>query len=76
MTHRQIIGANIETLRKRVGMPQAILAGLVGLSQPQISKVENGTSSITAEQLFVISCLFDVPLNSFFTKPKAAKRDA
>ena len=50
-TYPSVLGAVLVHHRKAKGMPQAELAEAAGLSQPAWSRIENGGSPITIEQL-------------------------
>lgn len=53
-----IIGKNIRALRENFGITQETLAGYLNTSREQISYYENGTRSISTEQLSKLANLF------------------
>ena len=45
MNHLKLVGKNIYRLRKKQGIPQQTLSELTGLTQSNISNIENGNTS-------------------------------
>ncbi|WP_274370339.1 helix-turn-helix domain-containing protein [Morganella morganii] len=69
MNEREIslfIGQQIMRKRKSSGLSGKALAELLGLSQQQISRYEQGVTNIRASTLLQLSFLFDVDVKSFF----------
>ena len=62
---RAKIGTRIRELRTSRNWAQGELAARLGISQPQLSKVELGHSSLTAEQFLLVLKLFNVPASDF-----------
>lgn len=62
---RSKIGDRIRGLRTSRRWTQAELAKRLGISQGQLSQVERGASSLTAEQFLVVLRLFNVPVSTF-----------
>lgn len=62
---RADIGERLHRLRVERSWSQAELAKRLGLSQPQLSKIERGLSSLTAEQFLFLLSLFNVPVTHF-----------
>ncbi|WP_341258943.1 helix-turn-helix transcriptional regulator [Morganella morganii] len=70
MNEREIslfIGQQISRKRKSPGLSGMALAELLGLSQQQISRYEQGITNIRASTLLQIAFLFNVDVKSFFT---------
>lgn len=70
MNEREIslfIGQQISRKRKSLGLSGMALAELLGLSQQQISRYEQGITNIRASTLLQIAFLFNVDVKSFFT---------
>ena len=44
MNHLKLVGKNIYRLRKKQGIPQQTLSELTGLTQSNISNIENGNT--------------------------------
>ena len=59
----QEFGARIKELREMAGLTQSDLALRLGVSQSGLSRLEDGTRSITAQQLVQFSDALRVPLN-------------
>lgn len=59
----QEFGARIKELRETAGLTQSDLALRLGASQSSLSRLEDGTRSITAQQLVQISDALAVPLS-------------
>lgn len=72
---RLALAAGIQKLRKERGVTQIELARLLGLSQAQLSKIENGHGSITAEQLIRLLQEYSLPLSCFTPAEKASRND-
>ena len=53
-SYNALVGYYLEAQRKSMGWDQAKLSEKTGISQPVLSRLEKGKSSITADQLFVI----------------------
>ncbi len=51
MTHREIIGNQLATLRKEQGLTVRQLAELCGLDHANISKIENGRYNVSIDIL-------------------------
>lgn len=68
---RRSIGDGIRSLRTSRRWTQAELAKKLGVSQAQLSQVERGASSLTAEQFLAVLRLFNVPLSTFDPRAKA-----
>ena len=55
-----MIGDNIKKIRVEKRIPQSILASKTGMKQCQISKIENGTRKIAADELNLIAMALGV----------------
>jgi transcriptional regulator with XRE-family HTH domain len=62
----QQVGRNILARRKDLGMNQATLAELIGVSFQQIQKYETGTNRVSAATLYRVSRLQGVSLDYYF----------
>lgn len=69
------IASGFRRLRKERGVTQAELAGLLSLSQAQLSKIENGHGSVAAEQLIQILQKYSLPLSYFVPLQKSSKSE-
>ena len=63
---RSVVGARIHDLRKQRGITLFQMAGACGLSEATLSRIENGQSSVSAENLFVMAQILDVDITHFF----------
>jgi transcriptional regulator with XRE-family HTH domain len=57
---RSLIGRKVRALRKARSWSQAELAEQLGLTQVHLSRIENGQSSLSAEQFILVLKLFNV----------------
>lgn len=62
---RDRIGAAIRKLRGEERITTKFLAKVLGVAQPTISRIENGTASISAEKLCFLAKSFNRPLSYF-----------
>ena len=62
---RSRIGRAIRTLREEEGISANFLAKVLGVTQPTISRIENGTTSITADKLCFLAKSYNKPLSYF-----------
>lgn len=60
------IGKKIKKIRLKYNMKGADLARVIGISQQQLSKYENGKVDITTSKIILISIYFDIDINYFF----------
>lgn len=63
--HRARVAARVRELRQGHRWTQADLADRLGISQGQLSKLERGESSFTAEQFLELLRIFNVPATDF-----------
>ena len=60
-----IIGSRVKELREQRRQTQSALAVLLGISQSQLSKIESGRGSVSAEQLLTLLRHFNVTVEEF-----------
>ena len=63
-------GMNISSLRRQRGWSQIDLAEITGLSQPKISRAENGDESSTMATFKTIAAALGVELHELFINPR------
>jgi transcriptional regulator with XRE-family HTH domain len=61
MTDKEL-GARIKSLREERGMTQAVLGQALGIDQSTVSRIEDGTRSLTARELAGASSVFGVTI--------------
>ncbi|WP_376872321.1 helix-turn-helix domain-containing protein [Albirhodobacter sp. R86504] len=66
---------NIASLRRQRGWSQIDLAEITGLSQPKISRAENGDDSSTMATFKVIAEALGAELHELFIEPRAAAEE-
>ena len=70
---RATIGENIRRRRLELGLSQKAVSEAVGLSQPQINRIENGVCSFPADLLAILSeALQEEPL--YFLTPRHSEK--
>jgi TRAP-type C4-dicarboxylate transport system substrate-binding protein len=60
------VGARVRELRQAAGMTTLVLAGQAGLSQGQLSKIENGKATLSVKTLARLCWIFDRPVGYLF----------
>ncbi|MGV3346044.1 helix-turn-helix transcriptional regulator [Enterobacteriaceae bacterium LUAb1] len=60
------IGNNIRYLRSKHKLSGGDLAKIIGISQQQLSRYENGLSEISISKIILISIYFNVKVDSLF----------
>lgn len=60
------IGVKIRQLRRSKGLNTVSLASKTGISQGQLSKIENGKATISIKNLTRLCSVLDIPLNHLF----------
>ena len=60
------VGKRIKILREETGKSQNVFAGLVGISQTHLRRVELGQSGITVDHLQLICDYLGITLRDFF----------
>lgn len=63
----KIVGARIKMLRQQHGMTGSELGALLGVSQQHQSRFENGECNIHVDVIYLLSYIFKVKLNYFFS---------
>ncbi|HMN99832.1 MAG TPA: helix-turn-helix transcriptional regulator [Miltoncostaeaceae bacterium] len=64
-TTDQAVGAATRRLREQAGETQSEIAGLLGVDQAAVSRLESGRRSVTARELVQLSEHFGVPAAAF-----------
>lgn len=59
-------GDKLRELRKNNNLTTALLGGVVGVSQQQMSRYERGESKIDISLIYTLSVYFDCPVEYFF----------
>jgi len=59
VTYSSLVGYELEKLRLKNGIDQAVLAANCGMSQSVLSRLERGKASISIDQLFIICKALD-----------------
>lgn len=60
------IGKKIKKLRLKYNLSGSNLAKVIGISQQQLSRYENGQSDISTSKIMIISIYFNVDISYFF----------
>jgi transcriptional regulator with XRE-family HTH domain len=60
VTYNSLVGYELEKLRLKKGIDQAVLSAACGMSQPVLSRLERGKASISIDQLFILCGVLDV----------------
>lgn len=60
------IGRNLKSLRRQADITQDAAAQALGITYQQIQKYEKGRNRITAEKLYRLKLLYNVPYEAFF----------
>lgn len=60
------VGARVRELRQAAGITAVVLAGRAGLSQGQLSKIENGKATLSVKTLARLCHIFDRPVGYLF----------
>lgn len=69
------LGARIKSLRLERGLSLAQLAAQTPLSEGTLSRIENGHSDISAQNLYPLARAFDVDISAFFEAPTLAVKE-
>ncbi|HFF8521775.1 TPA: helix-turn-helix domain-containing protein [Providencia rettgeri] len=64
------IGRKIRQLRNKYNLSGSELANVIGISQQQLSRYENGLNDISVSKLMLISIYFNIDASFFFEKEK------
>ncbi len=60
------VGRRIKIFRQLAGYSQEKIAGRIDVTYQQLQKYEQGIDNISAERLWELSQLFNIPITSFF----------
>ena len=63
---QKVVGSRIKEIRETVGLSQAAIADLVGISSPTVSRIESGIMAPTLDTLKMLSDALNVPLYTLF----------
>lgn len=73
---KEVVGYNIKMLRLKEGMRLATVSGILGISSPALSKIENGITDIHLSRLWQIASFFGVrPTALLCSKPLKLPED-
>lgn len=66
-----VVGQKIRQIRKSRRLTQADLAGRIGVTQSDLSRMENGEYKVGLDTLFRILQVFELSMSRFFEEPAA-----
>ena len=64
-----LVGQKIRQIRKSRRLTQAELAGRIGVTQSDLSRMESGEYKVGLDTLFKILQVFELPMSRFFEEP-------
>lgn len=64
-----LVGQKIRQIRKSRHLTQADLASRIGVTQSDLSRMENGEYKVGLDALFKILQVFELPMSRFFDEP-------
>lgn len=67
-----LVGQKIRQIRKSRHLTQADLAARIGVTQSDLSRMENGEYKVGLDTLFRILQVFELSMSHFFEEPAAA----
>jgi transcriptional regulator with XRE-family HTH domain len=67
-----LVGQKIRQIRKSRRLTQADLAARIGVTQSDLSRMENGEYKVGLDTLFRILQVFELSMSHFFEEPAAA----
>jgi transcriptional regulator with XRE-family HTH domain len=67
-----LVGQKIRQIRKSRHLTQADLASRIGVTQSDLSRMENGEYKVGLDTLFRILHVFELSMSHFFEEPSAA----
>src|SRR5512135_854507 len=70
-----LVGQRIRQLRKSRHLTQAELAGRIGVTQSDLSRMESGEYKVGLDTLFKILQVFELPMSRFFEEPLEEPRE-
>lgn len=73
---RQALGAALASARQRAGLTQGELAAASGVSRPTISRLEQGTSSISSDRLWDLAAACGTDPATLFAEAQSEANDA
>ena len=68
-----LVGQRIRQLRKSRHLTQADLAGRIGITQSDLSRMESGEYKVGLDTLFKILQVFELSMSRFFEEPAPAE---
>jgi transcriptional regulator with XRE-family HTH domain len=71
-----LVGQKIRQIRKSRHLTQAELASRIGVTQSDLSRMENGEYKVGIDTLFRILQVFELSMSHFFEEPPAETPDA
>ena len=71
-----VVGQKIRQIRKSRRLTQADLAGRIGVTQSDLSRMENGEYKVGLDTLFRILQVFELSMSRFFEEPAAETAEA
>ena len=71
-----VVGQKIRQIRKSRRLTQADLAGRIGVTQSDLSRMENGEYKVGLDTLFRILQVFELSMSRFFEEPTAETAEA
>jgi len=66
----QVVGANVEALRRQRGLTLDLLAGLSGVGRQTLGQIEIGQTVPSVATLWRIAKAFDVPFSALLARPQ------
>jgi transcriptional regulator with XRE-family HTH domain len=70
-----LVGQKIRQIRKSRHLTQADLASRIGVTQSDLSRMENGEYKVGLDTLFRILQVFELSMSNFFEEPAAESAD-
>lgn len=67
------LGSRIRNYRESRGLNQEALAGLLGVSRPTLSLIENGERKLSAEEIKRLADIFNVSVDALFDESRDAQ---
>lgn len=71
-----LVGQKIRQIRKSRHLTQADLASRIGVTQSDLSRMENGEYKVGLDTLFRILQVFELSMSNFFEEPAAQSADS
>jgi len=66
----RLVARKIKELRHEHCLSQSDVADALGISFQQYQKNEKGIDRLSASKLFVLSCLFNIPVDGFYDEAR------